>query len=74
MVGYDKAWRERIGGSSGGSGTRGWGEEHELWKMDTRGLDFGLVGDKIERAMREAITKYVYMRHSTQLFKRKDRG
>ena len=52
MVGYDKAWRER---SNTG---KGWGEEYELWRPDTRGLDLGLVGDKIERAMREAITKF----------------
>lgn len=53
MVGYDKSWRERA--NTG----RGWGEEHELWRIDTRGLDLGLVGDKVERAMREAITKFV---------------
>ena len=50
MVGYEKGWRERIGSG-------GWGEDQELWRMDTRGLDLGLVGDKVERAMREAITK-----------------
>ena len=52
MVGYEKKWRERMGGDK-----KGWGEDHELWRMDTRGLDFGQVGDKMERAMREAITK-----------------
>ncbi|KAL8893260.1 MAG: hypothetical protein Q9192_005445 [Flavoplaca navasiana] len=31
-----------------------WGEEHELWRMDLRGVDLGLVEDKIERAVREA--------------------
>ena len=36
-----------------------WGEDHELWRMDVRGLDMGLVGDKIERAVREAITKHL---------------
>lgn len=36
-----------------------WGEDHELWRMDVRGLDLGLVGDKIERAVREAITKHL---------------
>lgn len=34
-----------------------WGDDYELWRMDVRGLDLGLVGDKIERAVREAITK-----------------
>lgn len=50
--GYDKAWRERIHGQR-------WGEAHELWKMDLRDLDLGLVGDKIERAIRDAYTKFV---------------
>ena len=36
-----------------------WGEDHELWRMDVRGLDMGLVGDKIERAVRQAITKHL---------------
>jgi hypothetical protein len=36
-----------------------WGERQELWISDLRGLDLGLVGDKIERALREAYTKSV---------------
>lgn len=36
-----------------------WGESQELWRPDLRGLDLGLVGDKIDRAMREAYTKSV---------------
>lgn len=36
-----------------------WGDDHELWRMDVRGLDTGLVGDKIERAVREAVTKHL---------------
>lgn len=51
-AGYAKEWRERIKG-------KGWGEAHELWQMDLRGIDLGLVGDKIERALREAFTKLV---------------
>ncbi|QSZ29507.1 hypothetical protein DSL72_004021 [Monilinia vaccinii-corymbosi] len=50
--GYDKAWRERIHGKK-------WGEAHELWNLDLRGVDLGLVGDKIERAIRDAYTKYL---------------
>lgn len=50
--GYDKAWRERIHGKK-------WGEAHELWKLDLRDVDLGLVGDKIERAVRDAYTKFV---------------
>ena len=36
-----------------------WGNDHELWRMDVGGLDMGLVGDKIERAVREAVTKHL---------------
>ncbi|KAK6613043.1 Actin-related protein 10 [Botrytis cinerea] len=50
--GYDKAWRERIHGKK-------WGEAHELWKLDLRDVDLGLVGDKIERAVRDAYTKFL---------------
>ena len=38
-----------------------WGEEYELWRMDLRGVDLGLVEDKIERAVREAYTKYLLL-------------
>lgn len=47
---YEKSWRKRTGGKK-------WGEAHELWTSDLRGVDLGLVGDKIERAMRDAFTK-----------------
>ena len=33
------------------------GEAHELWSMDLRGVDLGLIEDKIERAVREAYNK-----------------
>ncbi|KAF1809308.1 actin-like ATPase domain-containing protein [Eremomyces bilateralis CBS 781.70] len=33
---------------------QGWGNEYELWDMDTRELDLDLVRDKIERAVRLA--------------------
>ena len=49
-TGYDKNWRKRIQGKE-------WGESHELWKLDLRTVDLGLVGDKIERAIREAFNK-----------------
>lgn len=52
QLGYAADWRQRASGKA-------WGEEHELWKPDLRNVDLGLVGDRIERAMREAITKYV---------------
>ncbi|KAI4234512.1 MAG: hypothetical protein L6R40_006717 [Gallowayella cf. fulva] len=38
-----------------------WGEDHELWRMDLRGVNLGLVEDKIERAVREAYTKYLLL-------------
>jgi hypothetical protein len=49
-AGYEKDWRKRIQNN-------GWGDAYELWKPDLRGLDLGLVGEKIERAVREAYTK-----------------
>ncbi|KZF25266.1 actin-like ATPase domain-containing protein [Xylona heveae TC161] len=36
-----------------------WGQHHELWRMDLSDLDLQLVGDKIERAIREAYAKYL---------------
>lgn len=48
---YRDDWTRRETGSK-------WGSEHELWKLDLRGLDLGLVADKIERGLREAFTKY----------------
>lgn len=36
-----------------------WGQEHELWGMDLRDVDLGLVEDKIERAVREVYNKYL---------------
>ena len=35
-----------------------WGWEYELWRMDLREVNLGLVEDKIERAVREAHIKY----------------
>lgn len=32
-----------------------WGRDHELWRMDLRDINLGLVADKIERAVRIAI-------------------
>ena len=53
-VGYDKAQKGRREEKS-------WGETYELWRPDLRGLDLGLVGDKIDRAIREAFTKSVVL-------------
>ncbi|RKF65192.1 Actin-related protein 10 [Erysiphe neolycopersici] len=34
-----------------------WGKDYELWPLDLREVDFALVGDKIERALRDTFTK-----------------
>lgn len=36
-----------------------WARNHELWRMDLRDVDLGLVEDKIERAVREIYNKYL---------------
>ena len=38
-----------------------WGNEYELWQMDMRDSDLGIIEDKIERAVREAFTKYLLL-------------
>ena len=38
-----------------------WGSEYELWRMDVRSLELGLVEDKIERVVREAYTKHLLL-------------
>lgn len=38
-----------------------WGEDSELWTMDLRICDLGLVEDKIERAVREAYNKFLLL-------------
>jgi hypothetical protein len=48
---YREDWRTRAAGAR-------WGKDHELWQPDLRDQDLGLVEDKIERALREAFTKY----------------
>lgn len=48
---YQDDWRQRATGKE-------WGRDYELWKFDVRGLDLGLVGDRMERGLREAFTKY----------------
>lgn len=51
-VGHEKDWRKRLRGNE-------WGDAYELWKPDLRSLDLGVIGDKIDRALREAFTKSV---------------
>ncbi|KAM7220893.1 hypothetical protein V8F06_003787 [Rhypophila decipiens] len=50
--GYVPDWRKS---ASGGL----WGAEYELWCNEVRGQDMGLVRDRVERALREAFTKYL---------------
>ena len=38
-----------------------WGDDYELWRLDMRGFDLGLVEDKVERALREAYNKYLLL-------------
>ncbi|OJD34834.1 actin-related protein ro7 [Diplodia corticola] len=56
MPGYESVRRKRKRGQD-------WGEEYELWKMDLRNADLGLVEDKIERAVREIIAQYLLLDH-----------
>ncbi|KAI1474141.1 actin-like ATPase domain-containing protein [Daldinia eschscholtzii] len=51
-AGYQDNWRKRAAGKP-------WGSDYELWQLDLRGQDLGLVGDKLERELREAFTKYL---------------
>ncbi|KAF2399440.1 actin-like ATPase domain-containing protein [Trichodelitschia bisporula] len=43
-----------------------WGWDHELWRMDIRDLDLGLVEDKVERLVREAELKYFLLDNRTR--------
>lgn len=50
--GYEDDWRKRTAGKA-------WGSDHELWQLDVRGQDLGLVGDRLERVLRDAFTRYL---------------
>lgn len=39
----------------------GWSDQYELYQNDVRGLDLGLMGDKFERAIRQAHTDYLQL-------------
>ncbi|KAK3314789.1 hypothetical protein B0H66DRAFT_535679 [Apodospora peruviana] len=49
---YVTDWRQRATGDQ-------WGKDYELWQYDIRDQDLGVVGDRAERALREAFTKYL---------------
>lgn len=50
LPGYHDDWKRRTSNAA-------WGRDHELWRLDVREVDLGLVADKLERALREAFTK-----------------
>ncbi|KAL1838193.1 hypothetical protein VTJ49DRAFT_2950 [Mycothermus thermophilus] len=52
QLGYRYDWRSAAAGGS-------WARDYELWRYDVRSVDLGLVGDKVERALRDAFTKYM---------------
>ena len=51
---YRDDWRARSAAAAAP-----WGSDYELWQLDVRGQDLGLVGDKLERELRDGFTKYV---------------
>ena len=54
LPGYDPSKRRR-------KTAEAWTAEHELWPIDARRTDLGLVEDKLERAIREAYAKYLLL-------------
>ncbi|KAI2626833.1 actin-domain-containing protein [Xylaria nigripes] len=51
---FSSEWRTRAAGKP-------WGADHELWQLDLRGQDPGVVGDKLERELRDAFFKYMLL-------------
>ncbi|TGJ86054.1 hypothetical protein E0Z10_g2728 [Xylaria hypoxylon] len=49
---FASQWRGRASGKP-------WGADHELWKLDIRHQDLALIGDKLERELRDAFFKYL---------------
>ncbi|KAI1428466.1 actin-domain-containing protein [Xylaria sp. FL1777] len=49
---FASGWRNRASGKP-------WGADHELWRLDIREQDLALVGDKLERELRDAFFKYL---------------
>ena len=50
-------WRPRKRRKTGELKT--WGQDHALWQMDLREVDLRLVGEKIERAVKQALVEYL---------------
>ncbi|RYP14381.1 hypothetical protein DL765_006426 [Monosporascus sp. GIB2] len=51
---YRSDWRAR-------SASFPWGFDYELWRLDIRGQDLGLVGDRLERELRDAYTRFLLL-------------
>ncbi|KAI1127991.1 actin-domain-containing protein [Nemania abortiva] len=49
---FSSQWRGRASGKP-------WGADHELWQLDIRGQDLGLVEDKLERELRDALFRFL---------------
>ncbi|KAI1762782.1 actin-like ATPase domain-containing protein [Hypoxylon sp. FL1150] len=58
---YQADWRRRASGKP-------WGTDNELWQLDMRGQDLALVGDKLERELRDAFTKYLLIDSRSRKF------
>ncbi|KAJ1338268.1 actin-related protein 10 [Microdochium nivale] len=49
---HGNQWRSRASG-------RDWAAGHELWQLDVRGQSLALVRDKLERELRDTMTRYL---------------
>ncbi|KAK7526110.1 uncharacterized protein IWZ02DRAFT_446825 [Phyllosticta citriasiana] len=56
MPGYEVVRKKRKRGQD-------WGQDYELWRMDLRNADMGLIEDNIERAVREIVAQYLLLDH-----------
>ncbi|EED19466.1 actin-related protein RO7, putative [Talaromyces stipitatus ATCC 10500] len=58
-----RGWIKTKGGTPGETprslDAEEWARDHELWRMDLREVDLGLVEDKLERAVREIYNNYL---------------
>lgn len=52
-VGDFRAWQE-----PGALASDAWAAEHEVWRYDVRGVDLGLLRDRLDRVLRDAFTRY----------------
>ena len=59
LPGYETGLRKK-------STVDNWGEDYELWRMDLRKVDLGLVEDKLERALRDAYSRYLLLDSKTR--------